>query len=352
MTFDSVSMSEFRAIFGENEWRSTSAEYYKWKIYKNPYLQGNIFLERRQAIVTGSATVTPKKVAIGEREYIAAESGDTFTHPEYRRQGIFSNLLNACFEFANSRGIGFVYGTPNSQSLPGAQKLGYLPCPFVKLNYLTKNPRILVPALKSYAKSILRRKLNPADVSSQAKLKQKVSQIFSGPKGSADKGSFDISMVDEFTDEIDGLWGRPRYIFFTVRDKTYLNWRYFENPDKYQVIVSKKGAEYLGYVVTKLSKNGKAATICDFVTVDDRLDVFHALIKQAEKMLKKAKINFIQTYCVENSPYYQAWLEQGYYDPGPDRRQPIIVYSGTELGRTLLNTEGKWHFTISDSDNI
>jgi phosphoribosylanthranilate isomerase len=131
-----------------------------------------------------------------------------------------------------------------------------------------------------------------------------------------------------------------------------LNWRYFENPDEYQVMVAKKGDKYLGYIVTKLSKNGKAATICDFVTVDDRLDVFRALIKRAEKMLKQTKVNLVQTHCVDDSPYYQALLQQGYYVPKQDSQQPIIVYSGTELGRTLLNTEGKWHFTISDSDNI
>lgn len=350
---DAKSLSEFRALFGENELRSTSKEYYEWKIFKNPYGQGKIYLESKQGIVVGSSTITPKKVSIWGKELMAAELGEAFTHPEYRRQGIHSKLLNACCACAISQGIEVVYALPSSQTLSLSQKLGYLPCPFIKLNYMTKERRILLPVMRYIAKLILHRKLNPSDLTLSAMLKQRFSRsIFSRSKGSAAKDSFDILTVDKFTDEIDGLWGSPRYAFFAIRDKTYLNWRFFENPDKYQVIAAKRGDEYLGYMVTKLSKNKSFATICDFVTIDDRLDVFNALIQEAEKMGEKAGAQSFQVYCVDGSPYYQAMLDQGYYDYGPARRQPVIVFSGTDYGKTLLQKEGKWYFTLSDSDHI
>ncbi len=351
---DVMSMSEFRTLFPENNLRSTSKEYYEWKVLKNPYKQGKIYLERKQGIVVGSASITPKRILIGGKDLIAAEIGDTFTHPEHRRQGIFSRGVGACTKFALTQGIQVIYGTPNSQSLPGYQnKLGYPPCPFVKLSYMTKHRLSLLGIIRSIAKLVLRRKLDPFLLYLSAMSKQRFSRAsFSCRKGTVTEESFDILTVDEFTDEIDGLWGSPRYVFFTIRDKTYLNWRYFENPDEYHAIVAKKDDNYLGYVVTKLSRDRRVGAICDFITIDDRLDVFHLLIREAEKNLKKAGAERIDLWCVDNSPYYRALLDQAYCDQGPASRRPIIVFSGSDYGKTLLKTEGKWHFVRSDSDNV
>jgi len=343
-------MSEFRALFPQHNLRSTSKEYYEWKLLKNPYKQGKIFLERKQGIVVGSTSITPKRVSIGGRLMAAAELGDGFTHPEYQRQGIFSKLSNACTQFTISQGIEVIYGTPNSQSLPVLMKLGYRPCPFVKLNYMAKHRWSLLATIRSMAKLMLHRKCDQIFLYLSAILKQTFSRpLFSCAKGTVTEQSFDILSIDKFTDEIDGLWGSQRYGFSTIRDKTYINWRYFENPDEYDVIVAKKGDKCLGYVVTKLSRNRRVGVICDFITIDDRLDVFGPLIREAEKELKKAGVKRIELLCVENSPYYRALLDQGYCDQS---RQPIIVFSGSDSGRTLLEADAKWHFVLSDSDNI
>jgi len=350
---DAVSISNFRKIFGENLFRSTSEEYYDWKIFRNPYHKGKIFLERKEGMVVGSFTITPKKISIHGKELLAAETGDAFTHSQFRRRGISTKLRISSTKFALNEGIQVVYGIPNSQSLSVNKKTDRLPCPFVRLSLMTKPLRILRTIVISIIKLLLGRKLDVPISFLFAMLKQKLySSIFSRSKGNATNKSFSIFTLDKFTDEIDGLWGSPRYIFFTIRDKTYLNWRYCENPDEYQIIVAKSGNEYLGYVVTKISKNGKAALICDFITVDDRLDVFNALIQKAEEMIEKAGVHWIQLWCVDSSPYHQALLSQAYYDRGLAFRQPVVVFSGTDYGKTLLEEDGKWHFTLADSDNI
>ena len=347
-------MSEFRALFGKNKVRSTSREYYEWKILRNPFQRGSIYLERKDGIVAGSTTLTPKKLFVQGLGVQAAEIGDTFTHPEYRRQGIFSRGVRACTQYAVSHGIEVIYGTPNTQSLPGYQsKLGYPPCPFISLSYMTKNRRHLRALVRSLAKLTLGRRLGPPDVSPSVILRQAFSnRAASGPRVARGAEPFDIAAVDAFVDDIDGLWGKPRYIFCTIRDKTYLNWRYFDHPDDYHVVVAKEAGRLLGYVVTKVSNDGRIGTICDFITFDDRLDVFHALIDEAEKSLEKAGVHLIQLRCAAGSPYHEALLERGYYDHGSLGRQQVIVYSGSDHGRTLLATRAPWHFTLSDSDNI
>jgi hypothetical protein len=177
--------------------------------------------------------------------------------------------------------------------------------------------------------------------------------MFLSSKYDGRQNSYDILTVDRFEDEIDGLWGHPRYIFCTVRDKAYLNWRYHSNPDNYRILVAKEGGDYWGYLVTKLSKDGKRGFICDYITRDDRMDVFHTLVQRAEKMLiDDAGVDLIGIQCVFGSPYYQALIDHAYYDLGPASQQPVIVFARSDYGKLLLETDARWHFTLSDSDNI
>jgi hypothetical protein len=218
---------------------------------------------------------------------------------------------------------------------------------------MTKHRRPFRALVRSSAKLALGRRLRPPDVPPSIMLRR----MFSKPTGSPPRAargaeSFDIAAAGAFVNEIDGLWGKPRYIFCTIRDKTYLNWRYFDNPDEYRVVVARGTGSYLGYIVTKISIDGRIGTICDFITLDDRLDVFHALIDEAEKFLGAAGVHLIQLRCAAGSPYHEALVARGYYDHGSLGSQPVIVYSGSDRGRTLLETKAPWHFTLSDCDNI
>jgi GNAT superfamily N-acetyltransferase len=52
-------------------------------------------------------------------EYIAAQSGDTMTHPNHRGKGLFIALAKQTYELAKQEGITFVFGFPNENSFPG-----------------------------------------------------------------------------------------------------------------------------------------------------------------------------------------------------------------------------------------
>ena len=72
------------------------------------------------------ASFTPKKFKVCSEIIIVSEIGDTFTDPNYQRQGIFSTLVNSVREDAlkYSR-VQLLYGTPNENSLPGYEKKYY-----------------------------------------------------------------------------------------------------------------------------------------------------------------------------------------------------------------------------------
>lgn len=56
---------------------------------------------------------------------LAAQSGDTMTHPEHQKKGLFVQLAQRTYELCKSSGIQLVYGFPNQNSHRGLIKLGW-----------------------------------------------------------------------------------------------------------------------------------------------------------------------------------------------------------------------------------
>ncbi len=346
-----AAMSNFRKKFTQNPIRSSGRDYYRWKILANPYCTGHIELEFAGDIVTGSASITPKRISVLGEALLAAEIGDTFTHPGYRKMGIFSRGVKKCTEFAVSKESQFIYGKPNAQSLPGYQKkLGYPPCLHAKVmfmeKYLCANP----------LENVFRRKLKTKYLSrflSYAYFYFLSLRSFIQKKDVSHDMPIEILPITKFDKEIDGLWGTQRkdYTFFTIRDDTYLNWRFFSNPDDYEVLVGKMGNTCLGYIILKISKGDGfcVGSICDFITYRDRTDVFIHLLNAAERLFREAGVHCIQLMCSVKSHYFESIYRSGYLI---NSEIPIVVYIGTDIGKQIYASREKWHFTMADSDNI
>ncbi len=71
--------------------------------------------------------VFPCRVLADGKSLLAAQSGDTMTHPDHRGKGLFIKLAVKTYELCRSLGIGFVFGFPNENSYPGfVKKLAWM----------------------------------------------------------------------------------------------------------------------------------------------------------------------------------------------------------------------------------
>jgi len=346
-------MGMHRAQFPANPIRSISQEYYEWKAYKNPVTIGDIFLEMKDGRSLGSAVVMPRKVVIQDEIVLAAETADAFTLPECRGQGINTKILGIAIDWAISQGMHLIYGPPNKANYGTHLRLGYKPCEYTNWAFLRKSLNPVWLATKLTAKIILGKETQKSAHRLRhlsKRLKTRRQSVQSAYNSS--KHDFSITTIDRFHHEVDPLWGKPRYSFFVYRDKQYLNWRYFDHPDTFIVLAAVKGEAYLGYIVLKLSNNKRTCVLCDFVTVDDRSDVFFALVSEAEKILKKNGTENIQLRCTADSPYYEVFSTLNYYNPGPGSNHPVFVNAKTEMGKRVLESPGRWHLTFGDTDEV
>ena len=70
--------------------------------------------------------VFPTLVYINGAIVLAAQSGDTMTHPNHRRKGLFEKLFSKTSQLAKTEKIKFIFGFPNlHNSYPGLLKFGW-----------------------------------------------------------------------------------------------------------------------------------------------------------------------------------------------------------------------------------
>ena len=98
--------------------------------------------------------VFPCLVEFQGKKILAAQSGDTMTHPLHQGKGLFTKLAKMTYELAKKEGVEFIFGFPNKNSYPGFVK---------KLNWVHKENirtyRIKISTIP-FAKAMKKMKMN------------------------------------------------------------------------------------------------------------------------------------------------------------------------------------------------
>lgn len=345
---NSEAMSKFLNENGFASSQLSSASFYDWKAYQSPFGKGTISLGIDGDSVTSSAALSPKSLFINDQEILGAEIGDTFTDANYRRQGLFSKRVRECISYANENGLSLIYGTPNSQSLPGYEnKLGFPQCTKATIaDLFIETDKYLVR--KKFHRKVAFKPLS--DIASliywkQIKKKQKKLETIST--------SLSWDEIKYFPDGIDGRWSSNRedYAFFLNRNTEYLNWRFSSNPNHYRIFIGRENGIIRCYFACTLKKTQEQTIgfLCDYVCWDDDQRHFLELFKFAANQFKATGANSIELYCSQLSPYYDTLISLGFRNIDS---VVVIAYSGMPKGKELLESDGKWHFTMADADGV
>lgn len=341
---DFSKISLFRKTFPLSIKRSCEKDYYEWKYYKNPVQMSEMCLVEDNDKIVGMTGIAPKYMKILNQRIISAELCDGFTDPNYQGQGIFSTLLRNILERSLEKGINIIYGTPNKLALPVEKKAGYEIIPYLRLKNFIKPINIkqtlelkiknkllislLVPLLNLIYCNFFKMK-RAKYLNNKIKIRKIV--------------GFDIR-IDNFFDNVS-----KNYDIILERNKKYLNWRYIENPDNYNIFLAKDNDKILGYIITKTGSfsNLKVGYIVDFLTINNKV-VFYNLLFEVFREFYEKNVDLVSCWAIKNSFYAKVLLRKGFL---PLKNIPVIIYKN-EFGRRIIHKNFKWHFTMADSDNI
>jgi len=217
--------------------------YVDWLCGENPYGTPFCNMAMDGDSIAGQYMTVPIKLAVGGKPVSGCLSLDTFTHENYRKQGIFTTLAERVYEDAERGGMRFTLGLPNENSRPG----------FLKSLRFTEPISYSVNALPLP----LRRASSPSAARRAAAGWRRI--------GSTLERNLRIRTVDVLDpDWCDVLWERIQTSerWGHWKDGQFLDWRFNRNPKfSYRFIIAEemggRPAGYLAWCFEPPNSNGK-----------------------------------------------------------------------------------------------
>jgi len=222
-----------------------SLDRWDWRYKKNPYGFLAVVGESDSGEIVGHLGMYFLKMKVGNKTVIGSQAGNLVVHPNFRRQGMFLTIGRQLAKLAAKNNAVLTYIFPNA------------PAPYhghIKYGYFDIQ---MIPTLVSYVD--FHRATNEKTskiISTAAKFSPLIDYLHS-KKRSRLESNLQVTQVDGFGEEINQLWNRisHEYDLIVVREKDYLNWRYFECPEwHYNVLVAEKNNVTKGFLVTSVHK--------------------------------------------------------------------------------------------------
>lgn len=325
-----------REVFGEQQ----TLEHWQWRYKENPSgFYKNIWLMMDRGRVVGHYAIIPQRMMIQGKEYLCAQSLGTATHTDYRRRGIFETLANKTYQHAaKEHNILIVYGFAVEASYYGlVRKLGW---------------RKFFP---------IKRLVRILDADAFFKGKSKVKKIFFKAYSRLRKAkereeyTYNVEKVNRYREDCDDFLDKvsKRFQVMTVRDSRYLNWRFFQRPERSYVnfVCKNNEGRILGYLV--LRQHDNIGHIIDLLTIEDK-DAIEDLIKKAFDFFRNKSAVAIYYGLPPHNPYYEVFRAHGFIDRGaPGFTYQFIAKINIQNQITsIFNAidDSKWFITHGDRD--
>ena len=341
-----------------NGWHSL--EFFRWKYRKNPHGNPIIWIAEENNKIVGCYIVNPVKLRIGKASVLGAQSVDAAVDPEYRGLGLFKKLARRVLDTAKREGIVATYAFPSYIAYRGQIRIGYQCVSVLPNIYKLLDPSRLLEKYGLASKN----------------LQKIVKHFLSFPRKTSREepidDQFKICQIKVFEKQIDDFWKtfyeKNNYIMLE-RDREYLNWRYFGNPEKeYVVYVCKQGKKILGYLVLSIEKKDQLiGNIVDILTLPNMPKVATRLILRCLNHFQKEKLDLARCWMFKRNLYYPILKNQRFSEYlelmrrlvfRPKYVEKLILYVNSSaklsdaLNAGISNSRDalKWFITLGDSD--
>ena len=339
----------FQEVFKKSMGKTESIKHWNWEYKDNPSNRIEIILAIDKENIVGHYAVIPVKMKIKDEINLMSLSLDTMTHKDYRGRGIFPKLASKLYKELGESGISITFGFPNKNSINGfISKLNWVEISDVPIQILPLNFKNLIyryfknKAFSNFLGNIF---------NFMFKLFFKMKPIKSN----------NIIKINDFDNRFNKLWdlAKNEFIIGIVRDKEYLNWRYFQKPEEnYIVFAIKSETELKGYITLKIENRFglKVGLIMDILTIPSNISFQNDLITHAIYYFKKNNVDIISIIMFPHWRYYNTLKSNGFI-----KMYKVIlpekIYFGARLNNSKLNRQfimepKNWYLTWGDTDVV
>ena len=320
--------------------RSHAPEYYLWKLAQNPNGKGVVALAiNSKNKIVASTTATYKTVWLNQQQLKACEFGDSYTDPNYQKQGIMTKLVQKATETILQDGVDIIYTTPNHQSIKGYEKR----CSFMRKSnfplFFWTLP--LKPVFLLYNKYPLFRTLSILDNLYQTVL-HLVGLLYN-----------EVEMKPLYFDEAYDRLNKKMvdiYPFLISKEASYLHFRYIMNPDSksYGLIESRDSIGELeaALIYKKCSQDGmKVLFVVDIFGVHP--GALSNVWAQAIKIGRNQGFHLVAFWGPKNWKMVKVFAP---LFPIPLSNKHLLFYT-SKSGMKIISDNNDIFFSIGDTDN-
>lgn len=333
-------------LFNQVYQMDRTPDYWRWKYLASPAaVPAIISIAEVDGRVVGAYTGITVRFKVAERVVIAAQVTDLCILPEYRRASTLMRLFRHPHPRMQKIPTGFGFGFPNevaygiNRRLLGLSELCRMPILTKRLNLrLAVKNRIRIRFLERFARW-------------WSNWAYRLWNEFGGlhlPEGVR------IEKVDSFDDAFDAFWERvsKNYSILGVRDRTYLNWRYGQNPHGgFFVLRAWRGEAMEGYLIAKVvdaAWGERPSYVFDLLTMQDH-DVTRALLRQAISAALKSRADNIKIAVLRHHPLYDIARKQGFREKGESKPVTYAIYDRS-LDEQYIANASRWFLSYGDTD--
>ena len=301
-TANEISFQEYEALsLGCFPHFQPSRQWHEWYNLSCPMGQKRNYIIRDEGRLIANLGALPLKVKIGSSVVEGGLLTSGMVHPKYRGRNLFVALENYLIEQEREIGTKILVGIPNPKIFRSHLKAGMdVLC---NLDFIGK-----------YKFQTIGQCAEPIEGFSQ---------------------SFD-PMLERLGQEL---------ALGFIKDHNYLNWRYFERPDRSYKVFAVFGEEGpRGFVVISQFDDGiyKKTHIVDIVAEDD--NAFAQLVKSAEMVAMDS--HELNTWQIKNSVYQDRFARLGFVST----LNKSLLISKLLVDSIRYPTGGKWWMVLGDND--
>ena len=317
-------------------------KHWVWEYKENPLDKDIWIVEHNGQIVACHAHV-PINLKVGKKIFKSCIAVDHMTHPNFRRRRLQWKIGDIAHDELRKAGIYFSYYFPgevfHKHRRRGAQYEVYkIP---VMMKILDTNEILRELTGSRFLSKVLSVWLNPT-----------ISIFFRSKKSSIIE-DLKITEITHFDDRINDFWKNVSRYFgiIVVRNKEYLNWRYFKRPDSnFKVLLAEEDEKILGYIV--FSSKDEKGFIVDLLVDPHRIDVIQSLVSTAVEQLREEKVHRIVCWMLKNNPYYKVLRANGFIPYSSKYPFGVTIYSPSNVPVEFVKNPNNWYLTLGDTDGI
>jgi hypothetical protein len=323
----------YRLVFG----RVRNEEEFRWKLCGLESPVDTVWVAAEGNRIVGQHAGIPMRLRLLGENVFAMHAVEAMTHPEYRKQGMLTELGGGLYNHWRDKGVPLIMGLPHAGWGTRAYALGYRDS--FPLRWLSRPIKPLSMLLSRLGRATGDRAGDPA---------AQVVQINS-------RNGFDISQLNRAGEEIDSLWANagPEYENCVVRDRAWVQWRFLDIPGRpYTVLLAKRDDLPVGYITYSLMVAGsrRIGRIADvFAGANDA--AASALLSAAVSDLRARGADSATLLVAVGSRLYATARSAGFFLKRGDYATSFIpLAEGVEMA--AISNPALWHLTGGDFDVI